>query len=94
MTAAGERRVSLTLRNKHGLHARPAHMFVQVANRFASDLSVRRPGVDAVNGKSIMGIMMLAAECGTVLELVADGPDAVEQLDALRELVESGFGET
>ncbi len=86
--------VRVTLRNQNGLHARPAHLFVQTANRFEASLSVSREGLDAVDGKSIMGVMMLAAEKGTTLELSAEGEDAEAQLDALRELVEGGFGES
>ena len=86
--------VDVTLKNKHGLHARPAHLWVQTANAYVSRLMVRRPdGGDAVDGKSIMGIMMLAAECGTTLELQSEGPDCEEQLRALVELVDSSFGE-
>ncbi len=86
-------RASVKLRNSHGLHARPAHLFVQTANRFRSNIRVGRDGVEAVDGKSIMGIMMLAAEHGTTLELESDGDDAEAQIAALRELVDSGFGE-
>lgn len=87
------RSITLTLRNRNGLHARPAHMFVQTANRFSAELQVSRAGQDPVNGKSIMGIMMLAAEHGASLELVADGDDADSMIDALQALVESGFDE-
>ncbi|MCA8955472.1 MAG: HPr family phosphocarrier protein [Planctomycetes bacterium] len=83
----------VTLANANGLHARPAHMFVQTANGFASNLRVRRIGMEYVDGKSIMGVMLLAAEKGAVLELESRGPDCVEQIRALRELVENGFGE-
>ncbi len=86
-------RASVTLINKNGLHARPAHLFVQTANKFTAELLVSREGVDSVNGKSIMGIMMLAAECGTTLELVSEGTDANEQIAALREVIDSRFGE-
>lgn len=87
-------RTVVTLINKFGLHARPAHLFVQTANGFASSLLVgRTDGDDRVDGKSIMGVMMLAAEQGTELELVADGPDSLEQLRALIELVQARFGE-
>ena len=86
-------RVLVTLQNKHGLHARPAHLWVQTANSFASTLSVRRPEGEKIDGKSIMGIMMLAAESGTTLELEAEGPDCEDQLRALQELVASRFGE-
>ena len=84
----------VALRNKHGMHARPAHLFVQTANAYAADLLVwREGGDDRVDGKSIMGIMMLAAECGAVLWLEAEGPDADSQVRALVELIEAGFGE-
>jgi phosphocarrier protein len=86
-------RASVTLKNTHGLHARPAHLFVQTANRFTAKLRVFREGVEAVDGKSIMGIMMLAAERGSTLELEAEGADADAQIAAICELVESGFGE-
>lgn len=91
--AVGTQRATIKLVNRNGLHARPAHLFVQTANRFQAALRVGRPGVDAVNGKSIMGIMMLAAEHGAELELESDGPDAADLIAALRELIASGFGE-
>ena len=84
----------VTLSNRHGLHARPAHMFVQTANSYASKLQVGRTDADErVDGKSIMGMMMLAAERGVELELCADGPDAEAMLRALAELVAANFGE-
>lgn len=84
----------VVLCNKNGLHARPAHLFVQTANSYASRLLVRRVDRDeTVDGKSIMGMMMLAAERGTVLSLQAEGPDADQQVRALVELVAAGFGE-
>lgn len=83
-----------TLKNRHGLHARPAHLFVQTANSFASSLRVgRTDSEERVDGKSIMGMMMLAAERGTELEFTASGPDADAMLRALCELVEAQFGE-
>ena len=83
-----------TLLNKHGLHARPAHLFVQTANSFASSLRVgRTDSTERVDGKSIMGMMMLAAELGTELEFTAEGPDADGLLRALSELVTARFGE-
>lgn len=85
--------ISVTLENRNGLHARPAHMFVQTANQFAAELSVCRPGEEPVNGKSIMGIMMLAAEHGTTLQLAASGSDAEAMLGALRALVARKFDE-
>ena len=86
--------VRATLLNKNGLHARPAHLFVQTANSFASSLRVGRTDSDErVDGKSIMGMMMLAAEHGTELEFIAQGPDADGLLRALCELVTARFGE-
>jgi len=78
--------------NPLGMHARPAAEFVKTANRFRSQVSVRR-GDLTVNGKSIMGMMMLAAERGSTLLIAADGADAAEALDALCELVAAGFNE-
>lgn len=84
----------VALRNRHGLHARPAHLFVQTANAYVSEIRVGRADDDErVDGKSIMGMMMLAAERGTVLTLSAAGADADQQVRALVELVEAGFGE-
>jgi phosphocarrier protein HPr len=82
----------LTVVNKLGIHARPAAMFVKTANRFASDIHVEKDG-ETVNGKSIMGLMMLAAAKGTSLELRVSGDDERDATDALVELVDSGFGE-
>jgi phosphocarrier protein HPr len=78
--------------NKAGLHARPAAEIVKLAAKYASDITVVREDLE-VNGKSIMGVMMLAAECGSTLQLKAEGPDASEALDALERLIESKFGE-
>ena len=78
--------------NKAGLHARPAAEIVKLAARYRSDITVVRDELE-VNGKSIMGVMMLAAECGSTLQLKAEGPDAAEALDALEKLIESKFGE-
>lgn len=86
-------RAWVRLENRHGLHARPAHLLVQTANAYASSLRIGREGEEAVDGKSIMSVMMLAAEHGTMLELIAEGPDCEEQLRALRELFDSRFGE-
>lgn len=78
--------------NPLGMHARPAAEFVKTANRFRSQVSVRR-GDLSVNGKSIMGMMMLAAERGATLLIAAEGDDASDALDALCELVAAGFNE-
>jgi phosphocarrier protein HPr len=85
-----ERKVQIV--NKAGLHARPAAEIVKLAARYASDITVVRDELE-VNGKSIMGVMMLAAECGSTLQLKAEGPDAAEALDALEKLIEGKFGE-
>ncbi len=85
-----ERAVSIV--NQLGLHARPAAEFVKVAARFTAGIVVRKDGME-VNGKSIMGMMMLAAEQGSQLVIVCDGEDAAQALDALEALIKSGFGE-
>jgi len=77
----------LEIKNAEGLHMRPAMRFVDVANRFESDIAVSNDQTN-VDGKSIMQISMLAATCGTKLRVRAEGPDAREAIDALRELVE------
>jgi phosphocarrier protein len=78
--------------NELGLHARPAAQVVKVASGFASDVEIVKDGM-GVNGKSIMGVMMLAAECGSSILLRANGPDEAAALDALAQLVARGFGE-
>jgi len=78
--------------NKHGLHARPAAQFVKIAGRFESEIKVIKDGLE-VNGKSIMGIMMLAAEPGSEIILIIDGTDEVEAMEALKELVQNKFYE-
>ncbi|HEX7049563.1 MAG TPA: HPr family phosphocarrier protein [Longimicrobiales bacterium] len=79
--------------NRLGLHARPAAEFVKLANTFRSEIRVRREDTE-VNGKSIMGVMMLAAECGSEITIRASGEDAEEALERLAELVAGRFGET
>jgi phosphocarrier protein len=86
-----ERKVQIV--NKAGLHARPAAEIVKLAAKYSADITVIRDELE-VNGKSIMGVMMLAAECGSTLQLKAEGPDAKEALDALARLIESKFGES
>jgi len=78
--------------NRLGLHARPAAEFVKVANRFQAHILVRKDELE-VNGKSIMGMMMLAAECGSALLIRAEGDDAEAAVAALLALVAAGFGE-
>ena len=82
-----------TIVNPLGLHARPAAQFVRLANSFASDILVSKDGLD-VNGKSIMGVMMLAAECGSAIRIRATGDDAEQAVEALAKLVADGFGES
>jgi phosphocarrier protein HPr len=79
-------------RNKYGVHARPAAEFVKLASRFRSDIWVRKQELE-VNGKSIMGMMMLAAECGVEITIRASGDDASEAVSELVALVNSRFGE-
>jgi len=81
-----------TIVNKLGLHARAAAKFVNVASQFESDITLAYNGAE-VNGKSIMGLMMLAAGRGSVLDLIVDGNDAEAATAALVELVEDRFGE-
>ncbi len=79
-------RKKLTVMNKQGLHARPAAVFVQVANKFDAHITVARDN-EKVNGKSIMGILMLGAEQGSVIEIEAEGKDAQEAMVELEKLV-------
>ena len=81
-----------TIRNKLGIHARPAAQFVKTASRFSCDIIVEKDS-ERVDGKSIMGLMMLAAGHGSVLEISADGNDAEGALDALAALIERNFEE-
>jgi phosphocarrier protein len=78
--------------NRAGMHARPAAEFVKVAGRFSADIRVEKDGLE-VNGKSIMGVLMLAAERGSRLRLSAKGKDAEDALNALSDLVKRGFEE-
>jgi phosphocarrier protein HPr len=88
MTSEREVRIE----NKNGLHARPAAEIVKAASKFRSDVTICRDDME-VNGKSIMGVMMLAAEYGTTLMVRANGEDAQQAVDALAALVASRFGE-
>ncbi len=84
---------SVTIANKNGLHARPAAEIVKTAAKFKSEITLVREDLE-VNGKSIMGVMMLAAEYRSTLLLRADGPDEETALQALATLIESKFGES
>ncbi len=79
---------SIKIINPQGLHARPASLFVKIANRFESEVTVRK-GSEAVNGKSIMGLMTLAANQGSVLELEVSGPDADKAMAELEQFLSS-----
>ena len=80
------------IENKQGLHARPAAIFVQIANKFSSDIVISK-GDQKVNGKSIMGIMMLAAECGSNVYITASGDDAHEAVEELEKLLSGNIDE-
>jgi phosphocarrier protein HPr len=82
-----EHQSAVTIVNKYGLHARPAAEFVKLANRFRAEVWIRKEDVE-VSGKSIMGVMMLAAECGSsIVQVRATGDDAAGAVEALCELV-------
>ncbi|MGI9301081.1 MAG: HPr family phosphocarrier protein [Gammaproteobacteria bacterium] len=82
----------LLIKNKLGMHARAAAKFVNLASTFSSAIEVER-GTRKVNGKSIMGVMMLAASKGSVITLYTDGEDENEAMQGLEALVEHRFGE-
>lgn len=83
---------SLQIKNRLGLHARAAGLLVQTAKQFDAEVTVTKDG-QSVNGRSIMGIMMLAAEQGSTIDVTASGRQASEALDAIRALVEARFNE-
>jgi phosphocarrier protein HPr len=84
---------TVRIANKNGLHARPAAEIVKLAAKFKSEITILKDDLD-VNGKSIMGVMMLAAEHGSNVTFRAEGPDAQQALDALETLVSNKFGES
>jgi phosphocarrier protein HPr len=86
------RATDVTIVNKLGLHARPSAALTQAASRFKAQVWLSK-GSRRVNGKSIMGVMMLAAARGAMLRIEAEGPDEDAAIDALVALVASGFGE-
>lgn len=83
---------TVTVTNKLGLHARPSALLVRAATKYRSEFHIEKDGTK-VNGKSIMGVMMLAAECGSSLELIADGVDEEYLIEEISEMISSGFGE-
>lgn len=84
---------AVTISNRNGLHARPAAEIVKCASRYNSEITMVRDDLE-VNGKSIMGVMMLAAEYGSTLVVRASGPDAPEAVQAIASLIEQKFGES
>jgi len=83
---------SVLVQNAHGIHARPAAEIVKAAAKFRANITIARDDLE-VNGKSIMGVMMLAAECGATVVIRADGDDAEAAVDALAGVIVSKFGE-
>jgi phosphocarrier protein len=81
-----------TIRNRAGLHTRPAAAIVKMAAKYKSEFWIEKDGMQ-INGKSIIGVMTLAAEQGSTLLLQFDGPDEAEAVEAMMQLFESGFGE-
>ncbi len=84
---------TVTVKNKYGLHARPAALIVTTASKYQSEFFISKDGV-RVNGKSIMGVMMLAAEMGSELLLEFDGPDEEQAMAAIIQVIDSKFGES
>lgn len=82
----------VTVRNRAGLHTRPASMLVRTASQFDSEIYLRRENYE-INGKSVIGVMTLAAEQGATLTLVVEGEDEEDAADAVADLFEDGFGE-
>lgn len=81
---------TVTVKNEAGLHARPASVLVKTASRFKSEFYIRMYGYE-VNGKSILGVMTLAAESGAEMELILEGPDEKEALEAIVNVFENKF---
>ena len=80
------------IKNKLGLHARPASLFVQTATKFDSDITVRKDD-EVANGKSLMSMLVLSAACGSKLTITAKGPDAEQAVKALNDLIDRRFDE-
>jgi phosphocarrier protein HPr len=90
--SSGKLKREMTVLNKLGIHARPAAMFVKTANKFDCDVLVEKDG-DVINGKSIMGLMMLAAGPGSRILVTAQGADAAKALDEIEALIKRKFDE-
>ena len=82
----------VAIQNRNGLHARPAAMFVKISSRYRAEVWVEKDG-ERVNGKSIMGLMMLAAGKGSILHIIAEGADADKVVAEIENLVQTRFGE-
>jgi phosphocarrier protein len=82
----------LIIKNKMGLHARPAALFVEMASKYDADVTLQKDWIE-VNGKSIMGVLMLAAECGSEITIRIEGKDEGEALHDLQDLLEGKFDE-
>jgi phosphocarrier protein len=82
----------VTVRNRAGLHTRPASMLVRTASKFEAEIVLRRDGYE-INGKSVIGVMTLAAEQGATLTLLVEGRDEEAAAEAIADLFEDGFGE-
>jgi phosphocarrier protein len=85
-------RKKITIKNKLGLHARPCSMLVKVASQFRSEIKIQKDEM-LVNAKSIMGVMMLAAECNSDIEFILDGVDEEEAMETIENLINSRFEE-
>ncbi|MBI3316323.1 MAG: HPr family phosphocarrier protein [Candidatus Omnitrophica bacterium] len=83
----------IKIKNPQGLHARPASVFVRIANQFESDVTVKKDGEEKVNGKSIMGLLTLAASQGSVIEVEVSGSDALAAMKVLEEFLTSDIEE-
>ncbi len=92
MNETQEQERTFTIKNKLGMHARAASLFVQTANQFDSDITIAK-GTQEVNAKSIMGILILAAACGSEVVIKANGTDSTQALDAIEDLIERRFDE-
>ena len=82
----------LKIKNAQGLHARPASMFVKIANKYEAEVSVKK-GTEIVNGKSIMGLMTLAANHGSIIEIEVTGPDAEKAMEELEKFLSTDSDE-
>ena len=82
----------LEIKNTLGLHARPATLFVQLASGYNSEIVVEKDG-EQINGKSLMGLLMLSAGCGAVIKVIAEGDDSDEAVKSISSLIENKFNE-